>query len=203
MAIQESLRRRRLEAGLGVAAVLASFVGIFVAAALSPWFSPFLHALSFLGADGIVTAPIFNGALLLGGALGAGFVVAVWDDAQNGVHRAALVFLFPAMVFLGMTGAFPLPLLLHAVVAALFFLFSTVGVLVWGGGDFPAGRPVRGGTFVVAGTLHVVSWLWWAIFGWAGPGIAVPELVGALGLAVWALWLSYDRWPADPERERL
>lgn len=203
MSVMESVRRRRLEAGLGVASVAVSLCGIFLAAALSPWFSPFRHALSNLGAVGTDTAPIFNGALLLGGGLGAGFVVALWDDAENAVQRAGLVFLFPAMVFMGLVGAFPLPRPLHGVVAVSFFFLMTAGVLVWGGGDVAAGRPLRGGALVVAGALHVASWLWWGLLGWPGPGIAVPELVGSAALAVWVLWLSYDRWPDPVEPEQL
>jgi len=197
MSVQESVRRRRLEASLGFTAVVVTFGGIFVAVALSPWFSPFLHALSDLGHVEAATAPVFNGALLVGGGLGAGFVALIWDDADNAVQRAGLVFLLPALVFLGLVGAFPLPAVLHGLVAVPFFFFMTVGVFVWGGGDFAAGRPVRGGTLVVGGTLHVVSWVWWAFLGWPGPGVAVPELVGAATLGVWALWVSYDRWP-DP-----
>lgn len=203
MSVQESVAFRRLTAALGVGSVAVSMGGIFLAAVLSPWFSPFLHALSNLGQAGAATAPIFNGALLIGGALGAGFVVAVWDATGNAVQRAGLVFLFPAMVFLGLTGAFPLPMTLHSVVAPLFFVFMTVGVAIWGAGDFAAEQRDRGGALVVASALHVVSWLWWAILGWPGPGIAVPELVGAGSLAVWALWVSYDRWRGPLDRDEL
>jgi hypothetical membrane protein len=198
MSATGSVRRRRLEAGLGAAAVTVAFGGMFVAAAVSPWFSPFLNALSDLGRVGVAAAPVFNGALLVGGAPGAGFVVSVREDADNAVQRAGLVFLFPATVCLGLVGAFPLPLALHGAVAVPFFFFLTVGVFVWGGGDVAAGRPGRGGALVVGSTLHVAGWVWWAFLGWAGPGVAVPELVGAATLGIWALWVSYDRWP-DPD----
>lgn len=187
----------RLTAGLGVASVLVSLGGIFLAAAFAPWFSPFRHALSFLGIAGFAVAPVFNGALLVGGALGAGFVVAVWTATGNPIHRAALVVLLLAMVFMALVGVFPLPAAMHGVVAAGFFVFMTFGIVVWGAGDFTAGRPARGGALLVASALHVVSWLWWALFGWPGPGVAVPELVGAVSLGVWALWLSADAWPRD------
>jgi hypothetical membrane protein len=201
MAAQNPVRRRRLAAGVGIAAVVVSFGGMFVAAALSPWFSPLGHALSDLGHVDAATAPVFNSALLVGGGLGAGFVVSRWDDAENGIQRAGLVFLFPAMVFLGLVGAFPLPRPLHGVVAVLFFFFLTVGVFVWGSGDVAAGRVDRGGTCVVAGTLHIASWAWWLFLGWPGPGIAVPELVGAVSLIIWVVWVSVDLWPdsVDPE----
>lgn len=190
---------RRLTAGLGAVSVVVSLGGIFVAAALAPWYSPFLNALSDLGALGRSTAPIFNGALVLGGATGAAFVAALWDHTPNPVHRAALVVLLVAMLFMGLTGLFPLPGLLHAAVAVPFFVFMTIGVAVWGAGDFASGRPARGGALVVGAVLHAVSWLWWALFGWAGPGISVPELVGSGALAVWALWVSAEVWPGGAD----
>lgn len=193
---------RRVEAGLGVASVAVSLGGIFVAAALAPWFSPFRHALSDLGYAGTATAPVFNGALLVGGALGAGFVVAVWRHAGNGIRQGALVVLLLAMVFMALVGVFPLPTALHGVVAVSFFAFTTLGVLLWGAGDFDAGRPARGGALVVAGVLHVVAWLWWALLGWGGPGVAIPELVGSGALAVWALWVSADIWPGPTGADR-
>lgn len=202
MSVTESVRRRRLEAGLGAVAVTVAVGGMFVAAAVSPWFSPFRNALSDLGRVGVATAPVFNGALLVGGALGAGFVASVWDHADNAVQRAGLVFLFPAMVCLGLVGAFPLPLVLHGVVAVPFFFFLTVGVFVWGGGDVAAGRPGRGAVLVVGSTLHVVGWVWWALLGWPGPGVAVPELVGAATLGIWTLWASYDIWPGAVEPDQ-
>jgi len=203
MSIQRSVAHGRLTAALGVGSVAVSLGGIFLAAVLSPWFSPFRDALSDLGAVGASTAPLFNGALLVSAALGAGFVAAVWEGVDDPVRTAGLVFLLPAMVCMGLVGAFPLPGVLHGLVAVSFFFFMTVGVFVWGAGDFSAGRPERGGALVLASTLHVAAWLWWAVFGWPGPGIAVPELVGSGALATWALWLSYDSWPEATERTPL
>jgi hypothetical membrane protein len=203
MAIQESRRRQQLTAALGAASVVAALGGIALAAALSPWFSPFRHALSNLGQTPNPAAPLFNLGLLLAGALGAGFVVAVWSGTDDGIRQAALVVLFPAMVFLGLVGAFPLPGLLHFVVAPLFFLFMTLGVALWGAGDWAVGRRERGGALVVAATLHLVSWVWWLLYGWTAPGIAVPELVGSGALAAWALWVGAERWPTDTERDQL
>jgi len=203
MSIQATARRRWLQASLGISAVAVSLGGTVLAAALSPWFSPFRNALSDLGAAGRAVAPLFNGGLLVGGALGAGFVVAVWDDTDDPVRRGALVLLFMAMVAMALVGAFPLPALLHFVVAPLFFFLTTLGVFIWGAGDFAVGRSDRGAVLVLASATHVAAWLWWGLLGWPGPGIAVPELVGSAGLSAWALWLSLDRWPDPIEPDRL
>jgi hypothetical membrane protein len=204
MSTSRGAARERLVAGLGVAAVAVSLGGIFTAVALAPWFSFFGDALSNLGELGRPTAPVFNGALLVGGALGAGFVVAVWSRTDDGLRGAALAVLLLAVVFMALTGAFPLPDPLHFAVAPLFFLLLTLGLFVWGAGDYAAGRPARGGAFVVAAVLHVVSWVWWLLLGWPGPGVAVPELVGSLSLAAWTLWLSVDAYRASRlDRPRL
>lgn len=203
MSIQATTRRRRLQASLGLGAVAVSFSGIFLAAALSPTFSLFGSALSDLGTVGTPTAPLFNGAVLVAGALGAGFVASVWDDTEDPVRRGGLVLLLPAMLNLSLVGVFPIPNPFHFLVSILFFFFLTLGVFVWGAGDFAVDRRERGGALVVASTLHVAGWVWRFAFGWAGPGVAVPELVGAATLALWALWLSYDRWPDPIEPERL
>jgi hypothetical membrane protein len=202
MSITEATDRRRLFAGLGVTSTLVAFGGVFAAAAIAPWFSPFRNALSDLGARGVATAPIFNGGLLLGGALGAGFVTAVWAETDQPVHQGGCFVLLLAMLFMALVGVFPIPSPLHFVVAVAFFVFLTLGVGIFGAGDFADGKPVRGGALVAGAVLHVVGWFWWLFFGWGGPGIAVPELVGSGLLAVWALWVSVDLWPEplDPEQ---
>lgn len=203
MSITQTTERRRLFAGLGVSSVAVALGGIFVAAALSPWFSPFRNALSDLGAVWVPTAPIFNGALMLGGALGAGFVTAVWAETGQPVHHGGLFVLLIAMVCMALVGVFPIPSPLHFVVALAFFVFLTLGVGIFGAGDFAAGRPLRGGALVIGAVCHVAGWFWWLFFGWGGPGIAVPELVGSVVLAVWALWVSVDLWPESLDPERL
>jgi len=206
MSVSQAADRERVLAGLGVVSIVVSLGGIFVAAALAPWFSPFLNALSDLGYAGTPTAPVFNGALMVGGALGAGFVVAVWAETENPIHAAGLLLLLLAMVCMALVGVFPLPSAMHFVVAPAFFVFATLGVAVFAAGDFVGtggfrrgGRPARGGTLLVLVATHVASWVWWVLFGWPGPGVAVPELVGSAMLAVWALWAASERWPGDPD----
>ena len=177
---------------LGLASIAVSFGGVVLAMAAAPWFSPFRYALSDLGARGAATAPIFNGGLLVGGALGAGFVVAVLADTDHPVRVAGGLFGLAAMAFMALVGAFPLPDPLHGAVAIPFFLCLTLAVFLWGGGDYAAGRPVRGLVLVLAGVAHLVAWAWWALLPWFPPGIALPELVGSVAFALWGGWLAVD-----------
>jgi len=184
--------RERVAPSLGLAAVAISFGGVVYAMVAAPWFSPLFYALSDLGARGELTAPIFNGALAVGGALGAGFVVAVLAEVDNPIRAAGGLFALLAMVFMALVGVFPLPHPLHGVVAIPFFITLTLAVFLWGGGDYAAGRPVRGLVLVLLGVLHLVSWVWWLVFPWFPPGIAIPEIVGSAAFAVWGGWIAVE-----------
>ncbi|WP_123537272.1 DUF998 domain-containing protein [Halosimplex salinum] len=189
---------------VGLAAVVVAFGGVSYAMIAAPWFSPFVNALSDLGARGAVTAPIFNGSLLVGGALGVGFVVSVLADTDHPIRTAGALFGLLAMAFMALVGVFPLPHPLHGVVAIPFFLFLTLAVLLWGAGDYADDRPVRGLVLVLAGVLHLVSWAWWALFPWFPPGIAIPELVGSVAFALWGGWIAVDELRRlRVERDRL
>lgn len=194
----------RVVPSVGLAAVAVSFGGVVYAMAAAPWFSPFLYALSDLGARGAVTAPIFNGALLVGGALGAAFVVTVLADTDHPIRQAGGLFGLLAMLFMALVGAFPLPSSFHGFVAIPFFLFLTLAVFLWGAGDYAAGRTLRGLVLVLLGVLHVVSWAWWALYPWFPPGIAIPELVGSVAFAAWGSWLAVEEFEgARVDRDRL
>lgn len=190
----------RVVVALGLASTTVAFGGVLVSMLLAPWFSPFDHALSYLGIPGVGTARLFNGSLLVGGALGAGFAVAVWSATEHPIRGAALVVMIPAMVCLALVGAFPLPAPLHGPAAIGFFGFTTIGLFLWGAGDYAAGRPGRGAALLVAAAVHVASWAWWLTLDWLPPGIAIPELIGSIALAVWTLWLVADAWRALPPR---
>jgi len=194
---------QRVPPSVGLAAIVVAFGGVVYAMFAAPWFSPLYYALSDLGARGVVTAPIFNGALMVGGALGVGFVAAVLTDTDNPIRQAGGIFGLLAMLFMALVGVFPIPSPVHGLVAVPFFVFLTLAVFLWGAGDYAAGRPLRGLTLVLLGVLHVVSWVWWLLFPWFPPGIAIPELFGSVAFAVWGGWLAVDelrRLRVDRER---
>lgn len=182
----------RIGAYLGLAAAASALGGVALSMALSPRFSLSRHALSDLGASGAVTAPLFNGGLLVGGALGLGFVAAVWTETAGRVRLAGLLVLAAATAFMALVGVFPLPHPLHGAVAVPFFVCLTVGVVLWGAGDYAAGRPNRGLAFLALAALHVVAWACWILFAQLPRGIAVPELVGSATLGAWVVWVAVD-----------
>ncbi|MFB6143613.1 MAG: DUF998 domain-containing protein [Halorientalis sp.] len=218
-------RVERASCWLGLVAPVVTLGGIFLAAGLSPAFEWGVNALSDLGrADvaatqaGVLADPrpsgvsaaaatpttklVFNSALLLGAALGLGFGAALLRTARNRLEFAGVGLFGVALVLMGLVGVFPWPYRLHVPVAAGFYTFLCVALMVYGAGNVVAGDRVRGGATWLAGAANGLLWLGWLMTGGvlAGPltlqsvvealvrpGLAYPEILGALTLAVWAV----------------
>lgn len=187
-----------------VAVSLATIVG---GVGLAQWFDLTTNALSDLGRAGRLTAPIFNGGLILGGALGA--VVGVWlATARTGVGRVAGVAVALTMCLRIGIGLFPVGTPLHAPFAISYFVGLAVSLWLVGLGalrtgasgatdagdaDEPPAARFSGGAILplAAGTLVPVVWLSWG-FGWASiaPGLALPEIFSSLGVLLWFTQLA-------------
>ena len=179
------MRRRIRRAGtwLGVLGVTVSFLGILVAVVSAPWFAWGANALSDLGVPGRASAPAFNYALIAGGLFGMGFVVRLWVTVSGIVLRVGLVVFGVAFGCLSLVGAFPSPTAYHLPVAVGFFLSFTYGLFVYGTGEVVSGRVRAGLGSIWLGIAHVTAWIAWLVAG--ANGVAVPEAVGAILLAVW------------------
>jgi hypothetical membrane protein len=176
---------RRAGTWLGVAALTVSGLGIVVAVALAPWFSPTGNALSDLGVRGEASAPAFNYGLILGGILGTGFAVRLWPDAPGRLGRAGVGLLAVSFVSLALIGVFPTPHEYHFTVSVAFFTLFTYGLFVHGSADALA-RSVRAGLGTIwLGIAHVTFWVVWTAAG--TDGLAIPETAGAVLLGVWVV----------------
>lgn len=176
---------RRLARFAGPLSIAVAFLGILLAALLSPTFAWTGNALSDLGARGEPTAPIFNGALIAAGILGVPFVWRVWTATDTALQRAGVALLAASMVALAGVGVFPLPTREHGTVAVAFFGLFTYGFFVHGTGDVLAGDTRRGLASIWFGVAHPTAWLLWVLV--RGGGIAVPELAGAALFAGWVI----------------
>jgi hypothetical membrane protein len=188
--------RQSVLRGSGAVAVGVTMVAILLATALSPAFSWTGNALSNLGvtktaAGTPLTAIIFNGGLVVGGVVGVVFAVALARSLPTLGGRVVGLLFGLAMVTMGAVGVFPQNRALHVPVAAAFYLLLSVAL--WADGLVSLGRgwQRRG----VAGLgLGVVNALGWVVWGVTGPvtrdGLALPEIVGAAALSVWAVWVS-------------
>lgn len=190
-------RSRRTAAVFGVASTVLALGGIALAVALAPWFSWTGNALSDLGVagDALVRVP-FNGGLLLGGVAALPYAWVVWMTAGDRAGRLVGALFGLTAVFMAGVGGFPADTALHVPVAIGFFLGLTVLLAVDGlrRRDTAAGR-----TLLVAPVVHLGAWWVWIAVLDLGDGIALPELVGALLLAVWVLVLS----PVAPAAARV
>lgn len=179
----------------GVAGIVAAFGGIAGAIAVSPWFTWTGSDLSDLGDPARVSAPLFGGGLVVAGLLGGLFGLYLRRRADGGVERAGLAVMTAAMADQALIGVFDVTHPWHYPVSVAFFAGITCGWFVHGAGLLLAGTARRGVAVVALGVAHAVAWAAWLV---AGPdGLAVPETVGAVLLALWALDATWRTAPDD------
>jgi len=189
----------------GTLAPVVALGGILLATLLDPTFSWTADALSDLGVRE-ASAPVFNGALVAGGALGLGYAPALWaaagddagtdDDAGSRLAGRAVVPLFAAAtVAMAGVGLFPIGSPLHAPAALAFYLLFTLAMAVDG---LARRRSAAGRAALLLAGVHVAVWALWIAGLRPGPGLALPEFAGALLLAAW-MW-RVGPAPAAPGR---
>jgi hypothetical membrane protein len=173
----------RIWAYSGVAGILIGLAGIAAAIVVAPWFTWTGHALSDLGHPGRTSAPVFNWSLVAAGLLGVVFTIRLFTASEQIVERVGIGIVGVGMATLGLVGVFDITHPLHGPVAVAFFLGITYGWFVHGSGLAFSGAVRRGIGSIWLGVGHVTAWLLWAVVDL--DGIALPELAGALLLAVW------------------
>jgi hypothetical membrane protein len=183
----------RLTALAGPAAVVVSFVGVLGSVALASWvvgswFTWTGHALSDLGHPDRVVAPLFNYSLVVAGLLGVAYAGRVLTAGTNAFHRLGAVMLGLGLLNSALVGVFNLPHPMHGPVALVYFVLLTLGLFAHGSGDALAGRPRRGVLTTWLAVAHVAGWVLLSFVPF--DGIALPELVGVVGLWTWTL-LTY------------
>ncbi|MFC4451652.1 DUF998 domain-containing protein [Halorussus aquaticus] len=174
-----------LSRACGVAAPLVTLGAILVATLVSPSFSWASSALSDLGRPGAPTAAIFNGGLVLGALLALPFVARVGLGARRHLTRAGVAAFGLAAVSMGLVGVFPEGHAYHFPSAISLYLFVTYGLFLYGSGRVRAGATNAGLAAIWLGVAHVTSWVVWAAGLRVGPGLAVPETVGAGMFVAW------------------
>jgi hypothetical membrane protein len=174
---------------LGIALTLGSTL---LSTTLSPSFAWQSDALSNLGvtttdAGTTTTVLLFNGGLIVGGAVGAGFAAASYRRLTNRQDRAVVALAGLSLVLMGLIGVFPQDVRgPHFAVAIGFFLLLSVTLWVDGIGHIRRGNRLRGALTVAGGTANVLAWVLWISLN-ADPyeGIAIPEMIGSLIFGVW------------------
>jgi hypothetical membrane protein len=179
-------RLRGIGTWCGLAAAAVGLGTVLLATLLAPWFSWTGNALSDLGHPSRSTAPLFNGGMALAGLLALAFAGRLWIDAEGWVRRGALIVLAASFVSLVGVGAYPETTDLHFAVSVAFFVSLTYGLWLYGSADALSDAPERGVATIWLGIANVTAWVLYATLN-PFEGVAIPEAVGAIALATWAV----------------
>lgn len=197
----------------GVISVTVVFGAILVAVVLSPTFAFEANALSDLGdrshpASTDLTAIVFNGGLFVGGALGLLFAGILATTTVQPLSRLGAALFGVSAMSLSAVGVFPHGHFLHFPAASGFYILFSVAVLVFGVGQLRAQDSRSALVSIIAGTGNLAVWIGWGILvDIRQSGLAVPEITGALFVALWILHAvghqSLGRYPNVTERDYL
>lgn len=174
----------------GVAGALVGVVALLVATLVSPTFSWTGNAISDLGASGAAYPQVLNVGLVASSLLAVPFVYVVWHRGTHPVERAGAITYALSLASLGLIGVFPIGDPLHTPVSVAFFTLMTVTLLVHGTGTVLGGSVHRGLGSMWLGVVHVVSWILWGVGVRPGPGLAIPEFIGAVLVCCWLVWTT-------------
>jgi hypothetical membrane protein len=177
----------------GVCGILGSTLPLFMvllATFLSSWFSWSVNALSELGVG--EQAPLFNSAMLIGGALNFLFALGLlhYFDKEK-LIRAGIVSIMISSFSLALVGVFTIDYhVLHGIAAFGYFVMAPAGFLLIGFGtkeqtiknlSFACGLVALLAILVLPAIIFVLP---------IRVGFAVPELVEGLIIAVWTVFMS-------------
>lgn len=168
----------------GTVAPIVTFTGIAIAIWLDPTFSVTHDALSDLGVRSR-SRYAFNGAMILGGALGVVYASGLYRESTRFPERIVGVSFGLACAALAGIGIFVIGHPLHSPAAVAFFTLFGAAMLI----DGIERRETTTGlvTLVLLGLL-ILNFIAWGIGLWPGPGLALPELAGAALVPLW-VWI--------------
>lgn len=173
-----------------MAAPVVTLGAVLVATILSPSFSWGASALSDLGRPGAPTALVFNGGLVAGAALALPFVVGVGRAVERRWTRLGVGMFGLAAISMGLVGVFPSGHPYHFPAALSLYLFVTYGLFCYGTGRVLTGSTTGGLVAIWLGIGHVSSWIAWGTGLRIGPGLAIPETIGA---GIFVAWIGLAR----------
>ena len=179
-------RLTRLAGLAGLLTPVLTLTLIFVSIALSPWFSWHDNALSDMGVNTI--APLFNGALLIGGLLYFVFVIGFlrWRGLASRLAKLAAIAMIVGGIGLCLIGIFTENAgRIHYYVSAAYFLATPLAYGLFGADWVRRGDRLMGWLTIAAG---ITAFLMIAVV--PHKRIAVPEILAALTMGMWTFAVS-------------
>tara|TARA_B110000116_G_C16635294_1_gene490283 strand:+ start:282 stop:920 length:639 start_codon:yes stop_codon:yes gene_type:complete len=186
---------------IGILAVLLSIH-------FAPWFSWDIFALSDLGIGQLVdrdirTAPsnnlhifIFNFGMIISGILIAAFIILTRSlQLDTVISKIGYSLMFIGAICLALVGVFPLPMAIHFIVAAIYFIVTPIGLAIVGCSYLSESR-IFGVALILIGAvafLSIIEIVAPYLFDIYTKGIAIPEMVEATLLSL-GLWLIAFRF---------
>ena len=176
----------------GVATPIVSYVCIFSAIASWPQFSWVENALSDLGVQQGITAPLFNVGLVASGFLSLVFAVGLFRLGGKSLlsRVGAVVFVLACVSLIGI-GVFNESFSpTHFFVSVAFFVLLPVSLLVFVGGFWFAGRRRAAIFTLVVAFAAAVPWVLQFGIHYVS-NVAVPEFVSSVAGTLWMVVLSF------------
>ena len=178
-----------------VAAIVIGFGGVFLAVAISPWFSWTQNYLSDLGHPSRASSLIFNFALIIAAALYLEFVLALKRALPStALTQVALILLALGSLFLAGVGIFNETTPLHTPSALGYFFTYPPGIIVFGVAARRSYKPLGPWSWATAVIGFIFGVL---VYTPSFPSAAGAELAASLTLAAWTavtgLWLTQGR----------
>lgn len=186
-------RLRRSTPGIGVGAVVVTLGTMGLAILASPAFRWTRNALSNLGDAGdpagtALTAVLFNGGLIVGGLLGVGFAVGLALQSDHPVSTAGAGAFALSMLSMAGVGVFPQDGPFHFQVAVGFYLLFSIAAGTYGVGEVLDGQTRAGTVSAALAVGNLLVWIGWlSTGGLTRPGLAIPEIIGAVLVAAWTV----------------
>ncbi|MCW4019158.1 MAG: DUF998 domain-containing protein [Candidatus Bathyarchaeota archaeon] len=186
------MKRQGIAAVTGLVAPFFTFTCIAVAIASWQSFSWTNNALSDLGVQSGITAPVFNGGLIVGGVLFTIFATGMFTFAGKTVvgktASALLVLACISLICIGIFNENFRPT--HFIVSVMLFVFLPIAMLVFTGAFWLEGKHKLSIYTVASALVAAAVWVLQYTVHYF-PNVAIPEAVSGLAGAAWVFVLSW------------
>jgi hypothetical membrane protein len=184
-------RYLRIGGAAALAAPTIAFICITVAIRSYPPFSWTNNALSDLGVQAGITAPVFNFGLVAAGVCAFIFAtLGLFQSLPTAIGKAGAVVFAAATIALIAIGIFnenfsPT----HYLVSVAFFVLAPIGLFILTCGFALGGQKRLAAFSVIIGAVAAAPWLLQFAFNYV-PHVAIPEAASAVAVSVWAIVLG-------------